>query len=507
MNSKNFKRLANRLSLLNRCKLGLQLFESNNYLVCLSKDFCLNPDYTESLTVIDDECYVKGLYYSGRVLQKKILMIPPEKFDENTMEKIISKQLKKKAQYLLNKWIHKAQKRLIYNYDLIHKKDTQIKKWYENEESLSEKQFIKEVRKKIKEQKDSEWVEFYKIKIQTSDDDTLKSKNSKKINKTYKHKDEVKKLIKSHFEKRDICELGEFSMVAQQTGLEALSEETYMGICDECFKKTNRHELEQNRKILNNEIVQYTSATQTENLKPILVDQCTQTSFEKDFSEKQIQTNDWLKFEEVKQSRNIGIQCSLSVKTKQKIDKILSEIDTDNVLGSPFNKRTNELETVYDEINSVLKKAKKSTSNLLIETPPVTYIGYSGFNLMTELQQQELLDYYKQHAKSLKHIVKLRNIGLSKETENLFLIEMRNDDNIISNINNLINNFKQEITQSEINDAKNSTDEFDLKIKESIILMSQSQELMEGHTPQEGNEQPLNIDDTLIEDLMTSFSV
>jgi len=495
MNSKNFKRLSNRLSLLNRCKLGLQLFESNNYLLCLSKDFHLDPYCVENIMTIDDECLIKGLYYSGRILKKNILMISPEYFNESDMELIKSKQLKKRAEHYLNKWVHKARKRLIYNYDLIHKNNLQIGKWYDEEESPSDKAFINKTRKLVDINKKTDWREYYTINT------TIPEKKQQNNNKIEKQKNilvdkkDVKKMVKSFFQKKGICELGTLGMVSQQTGLEALSEELYRGMCDTCFNKVSREELEKNRQFILKGIQSQSVSTQTDDIIT-KEDQQTQTSIEEEQQELKL-TN----------TIDKSTQCNIEVKTKVKIDRILSEIDSENYLGSPFSKRTNELETVYDEINSILKKAKKSTSNLLIETPAVTYIGYNGFNLMSEDQQKNLLEYYRQHAKSLKHIVKLRNIGLSKETETLFLNEMRLDENIINNINNLISNFQKEITQSEKNDSNNETEKFDKDFNKTIVLMSQSQETMEGHTPQEGNEQPLDLDDTLLEDLMASLSV
>jgi len=495
MNSKNFKRLSNRLSLLNRCKLGLQLFESNNYLLCLSKDFHTDPYCVENIMTIDDECLIKGIYYSGRILKRNILMISPEYFNESEMELIISKQLKKRAQHYLNKWIHKARKRLVYNYDLIHKSNTQVSKWYDEEESASDRAFINNTRKLVSINKKSDWREYYTINTTLPEKNEKNDKKNEKQKNTLVDKKDVKDKIKSFFKKTGICELGTLGVISQQTGLEALSEELYKGMCDTCFSKVNREELKKNRDFIQRGIESVSISTQTEELF-LKEDQETQT----------LQEDTQTKSESI-EVFDKAIQCNIEVKTKNKVNRILSEIDSESYLGSPFNKRTNELETVYDEINSVLKKAKRSTSNLLIETPAVTYIGYNGFNLMSEEQQKDLLEYYKQHAKSLKHIVKLRNIGLSKETENLFLNEMRQDENIINNINNLISAFQKDITQSEKNDSNNDTEEFDKEYKRTVVLMSQSQEIMESHTPQEGNEQPLNLDDTLMEELMASLSV
>jgi len=187
-------------------------------------------------------------------------------------------------------------------------------------------------------------------------------------------------------------------------------------------------------------------------------------------------------------------QTAIEVKVIQKVSKILSELDPDGDLGCPSDKRTNELETIYDEINSIIKKAKKSNSNLLIKTPDVHYIAFDSFKLLTDEEQKDILSHYKGHAVLLKQIVKLRNMGLTESTENKFIEVMNKDQMLVGSLMMLIDSIKTRIKSLPAEDYP-----------EIQCTMLEKAETTVENTPLEGNSSSLSLNDDLIDSLMSSL--
>jgi len=186
MLQKNLKRLTTRLKLIKKCIDGLHVVFNTSYMICLTKAEIDYLDKTEMIKISDD-CHIQGFYFSGKFIKKRILLIEKSKFNESYMENIKSKQLRKKAELYLNKWVQKAIKKLNYNYALVNKNSSKdLVNTIENCLTLNDKNIIKKTRNMGKSQKHSEWVDYFETlsnessKIPETKPNKNKNKKSKK---------------------------------------------------------------------------------------------------------------------------------------------------------------------------------------------------------------------------------------------------------------------------------------------------------------------------------------
>jgi len=465
-------------------------------------------DYLDHQEVIkiSDECCIQGFYFSGKFMKKRILLVEQSKFNSSYMEDIKSRQLKRKTEFYLNKWIQKAIKKLNTNYALISKNSSdEVLSIIENCFTQIDKDVMKEAKRAFKTQKHSEWTDYYEL-IKDENNNKDKKKESENSKKTKNHvtvnKTEIRKAIKSCFSQSGVVEIGEIFT-------QNIEKDDYKE-----FNQTNNNDKKNNtnEEYLSNIL----SDLEDDNIKCL---SCGCNPFVKPEIQKYSDNSKtFLQYGRVKSNvetqtdpaiieismlkeehkhiftEDAETQTATEVKIVQKISKILSEIDPYEDLGCPSDKRTNELETIYDEINSTIRKAKKSKSNLLIKTPDVHYIAFDSFKLLTDEEQQDLLSHYKGHATLVKQIVKLRNIGLSAQTENKFVEAMNKDQMLIGSLNILIHSIKERIKSLPPED-----------LPEIQTIMFEEPETTMENTPLEGNSSSLSLNDNLIEDLMSSL--
>jgi len=460
-------------------------------------------DYLDNQEIIkiSDECCIQGFYFSGKFMKKRILLIEESKFNSSYMERIRSKQLKRKTEFYLNKWIQKATKKLNTNYALISKNSSsEVLSMIENCFTQIDKDVIKKAKKAFKTQKHSEWTDYYELikDEHKNKDKTNQTQNlSKKTGRKTVDKAEIKKAIKSCFSQSGIVEIGE--ILTQDTSeINHTESDQNNNKKNEEYLSSILNDLEDdNIKCLScgcNPFVKPEVQKYSDNSKTFLQYGRIRSNVETQTDPPIIEVNMLKEKHHHIPTEDAETQTTTEVKIVQKVSKILSEIDPDEDLGYPSDKRTNELETIYDEINSTIKKAKRSKSNLLIKTPDVHYIAFDSFKLLTDEEQQDLLSHYKGHATLVKQIVKLRNIGLSAQTEDKFVEAMNKDQLLIGSLNMLIHSIKERIKSlppEELPDIQ-------------TIMFEEPETTME-NTPLEGNSSSLSLNDNLIEDLMSSL--
>jgi len=504
MKKKTLDRIFSTYSLFDYSKNCLNLLKEKDWLLCFPKTSESTSFRTENLFSINEELGIDYFFFNKKIFKKTILLCPKSHYNDEHMDVIKSNQLNKKILKYVEKWQQKLEKTIVKEWEKIRKTPKVIQSEYKKEcMTLSDYNMIKEIRANhfftndLDKNRKSEYflrknnntdnsLEDIKIEKEYVKSKVLKLKNKDKqiaIGAMWNIKDSEAlsmDLDKSHFlsfqtNKNDSQEIEDFHCTCCKHKIFQANKETQS---DNDFDKTDKFQQTDSSPFKSIQ-------TQCDFIKITTINQLTQTDNIELTSGSQIQS---LERKENKQY-------------KTNFEHILSN---SIFLGEPKTKKSRDLMTAYDEMNSILGKLKKVCGRRMLTTPETTYISYRLFEQFDLDKQVDLVVQYKAISTLYK---KLRTEFIESKNDTEFTQEaIKALDHIQKRIFYLNKNIDILVKN---NDEK-SDDQITTLIElddEQIQTKAEIKGLIGDYliesTPQEGNSQQImTLDDNIINSLM-----
>jgi len=515
MKKSTLKRIYSHISSFDYSIHCLEIIEAGKWKLCLQKEGSVEYYPENPVFSISDECKINYFYFNKKLFKKKIFLVPDNQFDTNYFSEIKSHQLDKKAYWFLEKWKEKLKSKIKREWLIINSKiPTNIKKEYiENNLTIANKHLIRRVICNVNIDSNSN----KKIQIQNKAGEGKKSKkalNDPEVELTAENiKAKIKKIKNNHL----IVNIGDFWMNDATLREEKDESKKYYEKTEEDFFAERNVVNEHHCKCCEKKKSTTTTSTQTDNnithdivqkrdvsmqtMSLIQRNKQVQCDDIKKSSEMGCQTDN-IKYEEIVKNENFEKQPERDFKSKAVSNLKFEHLMSDSLLlGNPTTKRSRELATVYDELNSVFGKLSKVAGKRMIKTPDTSYISYRYFEQQDIDDQFNLIQLYRNLIKSYKQLRSLmaENFQGNQSFTEKMATKMNEAKSIITSIDIFL---KQLDKKNEYSTDLLITKDDDLKDVSKEIHGVIGDYLLE-NTPQEGNSTAiLSFDDDLINSLM-----
>jgi hypothetical protein len=495
----------------------LEIIETGKWKLCLQKEGSIEYYPENPVFSISDECKINYFYFNKKLFKKKIFLVPDNQFDPNYFSEIKSNQLDRKAHWFLEKWKEKLKSKIKREWLIINSRiPSNIKKEYvENNLTKANKHLVRKIICNINIDSNSN----KKIQIQNKAGEGKRSKKTSddpEIELTTEDiKTKIKKIKNSHL----MVNIGDFWMNDAILKEETDEGKKYYEKTEEDFYAERNIVRESHCKCCKMKQLTVTVSTQTDNnITHDIVEKC-DVSME---TMSLVQRNKQIQCDDVKES--VDMECQTDNMEHEKIiekekenleqqvektpkSKVISNLRFEHLmsdsilLGSPTTKRSRELATVYDELNSVFGKLSKVAGKRMIKTPDTSYISYRYFEQQDIDDQFKLIQLYRgliKFYKQLRGLMAENFQGSQSFTEEMATKMNQAKSTIVS-----LDMFLKQLDKKNENFA-------DLLITKDNNLEDSSKEIhgvigdyMLENTPQEGNSTAiLSFNDDLINSLM-----
>jgi len=407
MKTQTLKRLVSHISSFDYTQKCLNILDTHDWVICVSKNGTQNDFPTNHLLSINKECQLDFFVYNKKMFNKQIFLSINGDFDKTNLEIVKSPQLLKKIQLYIGKWRTKLVKRLQCEWKHISKNSFVKTDYFKECLTTADKKHIQQI---LSEKTDTEYDTLPKENNMLQK--KVKSKK-KELNTQDLSNSEVKKIVKEKIQKiknKNIqVHIGNFWEYPDQPKVfkNDFNQQTVVYLNEKEFSKNQDNtEFQDNHCQTDNlSIVDVsekshktynTLSTQTKSIS--LLTQETQTNSiihcECCTHNKKLKQNDVVTQTDYQDTFDKG-----KMPLNLKFDHLMSE---SGVLGLPASKRSKELANIYNELNSTFGKIKKVCGRRQITTPGITYVSYRLFEQFEGEIQNDVIKQYKEIVKLFK---------------------------------------------------------------------------------------------------------
>jgi len=521
MKRKTLKRIYTHVSSFDYALKCLQIIDSNKWKICIEKDE-RSEFYPEGLLFsMTDACQINSFYFNKKLFKKNVYLVSSDfEINNNLFEEVKSKQLLKKIKYYIQAWKEKLEDKVKKEWHVIDQKiPTMVKCEYIKEcLSTADKMYIKKIIKNMQNRssnidiakKGFEDIEEGKNrKEKNTDEDVILSREDtrEKIRRIKKKNVCVK--IGSHwtdaFESPykteeaviSITENDFFRRTEKEVNTKGtITNEYHCSCCTKNTMKFNRWTQSETKEVVssfcqNDKIITRETGSQT----------APDTITVPEKKEERI---------EQKETKEIGTQSEPialidnEIKKGPKITQMNLNFDhliSDSiVLGTPATKRSRELSTVYNELNSLFGKMKRVCGRRRIITPETSYISYRYFEQQTNDVQTRLINHYRDISTDYRTLRNyLAETTLSQVFNQDMEIVMKQIQCKVLKLNGLL----EEINNQSEDNSFNLVSELKSVDGEGLNVYGVIGDYNLTDTPQEGSQSIMSFDDDLINSLLS----
>jgi len=421
MKHSTLKRVYSRISSFDYAKNALYILDHSDWHLCFEKEGIADNFHKDHLFSINDTCEIDFFLFNKKIMKKKIYLIDKAECNNERYEVIKSKQLKRKLEKYVLKWRENLVLKIQQEWPKIKQYAPKMVKaaYFDECMSTQDKIFIKKIM--IEDVKESNKKIFQ--------EKTKKETNKKEKNHVNEKTadlslssviDSIKKIKKRFFE----FNIGSLWEINEEKIISAMKKEENFNQTEEEFMtkmkqmkqekdEKEKKELEKNNKFVNQEaqteiseylqnyhckcckhnVLKNTVSMSTDVFKTSTAEKNTMTENHQVTFEKEMQTD------EVKEPR---ISNDIKTENLAKNIKLSNILSDSSLLGTPVTKRSRELMTVYNELDSVFSKIKKVAGRRQVSTPEISYFSYRMFEQIEPEKQSDIILQYKEVIKLFK---------------------------------------------------------------------------------------------------------
>jgi hypothetical protein len=530
MKKTTLDRIFSTYSLFDYSKNCLNLLTSGDWLLCIPKHNEISNFRSEELFSINNELNIDYFMFNKKIFKKTIWLCSTLSYNSDEMDMIKSSQLSKKMHGYVEKWKKKLEKTLNNEWKKIKKTPKIIQTEYKAEcMTASDFKMLHTIQMK------------YKKNANIKPTSTTNSQHEAKINDT--QSDDV--VMEKTFVQEKILRLKNRNKCVNVGSIWKIDESTPSSLdpdlshflktdpnseivtessCDEVSKHSNNEELaSKTDKQVDNILTQsHCDCCKYKVLKEVkeiqtdpvegLVDHYQQTDAIKSIdAQTQHDSQDLITFNkgvqtECRDDKLVDIELNrnntkVEKKFKTNFDHILS---SSLFLGEPKTKRSRDLMTSYDELNSVLGKLKKVCGRRVLTTPDTTYLSYRLFEQFELEKQLDLIVQYRAISSLYKQ---LRTEFIESKSETEFsersLKILKHIQQRIFYLNSNINILVKQNDENSDDQITTVVEFEDEQVQHKAEVKGLIGDYSLESTPQEGNSQQImTLDDDIINSLM-----
>jgi len=539
MKKKTLKRLCSHLSSFDYVVKCLKTLDTHDWKICIVRNGSLEEFHNKTVFSVNDECKIDYFYFNKKMFKKDFYLVSSTDYDPNIYECIKSNQLTKKLERYVKSWRLSLEERFLREYEHYTKTPKFLQSEYEAQCLTAEdKSYIKKLKISLKKMPKTNFEEERQsINIKH---EKLPKKSKRESEDIIMTKEELKQKMLKIKNKYIVIGVGsiwtdehysvntsneevstvDFSKVEKQfwdshLNSEVSKPETNLDESEvseslEEFKAKHcaccRHHFDYKDESTQHDIDTKNQMIQT---KVSTSDNVSQTT--------QMSTSIQTQTEEISQSTILNTIDAEDDTTNKNISKVNESVKNGNsklnlkfdnimsdstLLGEPHAKRSRELASVYNELNSIIGKMSKVAGRRKITTPSTSYLSYHFFEQLLPDIQEDIIKNYRELIKQYRF---LRSKLIETLQTESFTADMTELMLKIQNRIMLMNHNLHILSENQQTEVDVLTTECDDELKDTkTVIHGVIGDYNLTCTPQEGNSQSvLTFDDSMISSLLS----